>query len=306
MEPKTTPMGTPCSPCWSEAWIQNVVETEERLGRRVCGGRTPAGTPCTLPPNHENGRCKFHGGYNLTGARPGNRNAVVHGLYSRGLQRCGPHCPMWDSCGCAGPEVAELPGKERPECPYEKMQFQTALTDTMTRVPKVVGAEPDPHYAHVAHQTALLSVMVTRAAAALGQGPLVETIPEKGDTNGGSRSRPSGYLEAFLRLSNEHRRYLKLLEETQSLDIDDAEVVEHGRRAEHDTELTPEHVEALEESRTWAHSLGTKLLGELKARLPWEHTNQVRARMTRIERLAPEVLDGERERIEAALGERAG
>lgn len=306
MEQKTTPMGTPCSPCWGEVWIQNVVETEQRLGRRVCGARTPAGTPCTLEANHENGRCKFHGGYNLTGAQRGNRNAVVHGLYSRGVQRCGTHCPMWESCGCAGPEVAELPAKERPECPYEKAQYQSALTDAMTRAPKVVGAEPDPHYAHLAHQSALLSVMMTRAAAALGQVPLVETAREKGNENGGVRSRPSGYLEAFLRLSSEHRRYLKLLEETQSRNMDDAEMVEHGRRAEHDTEVAPEDVEALAETRGLANTLGEKLLGELKARVSWERVDYVRARIDRLKRLAPGVLEPELGGIEAVLAERMG
>jgi len=81
---------------------------EQELGRRICGARTMAGTPCTLEANHENGRCRFHGGFDLTGAPKDNRNAVLHGLYSRRLQVCGSHCPQWTTCPLSGEDVERL------------------------------------------------------------------------------------------------------------------------------------------------------------------------------------------------------
>lgn len=50
-----------------------------------CGAATRAGTPCKRSPLAGKRRCKLHGGAS-TGAgnpaRPGNRNALKHGLYS--------------------------------------------------------------------------------------------------------------------------------------------------------------------------------------------------------------------------------
>ncbi len=126
---EVTPFGTPCSKAWSPEWIQIVCETESKLGKRVCGARTLAGNPCMLSPNHENGRCRFHGGFDLTGAPKGNRNGVIHGLYSRRLRQCSAGCPQWGSCPCAGEEVREIPAPDRPQCPYERLEYNTALTD---------------------------------------------------------------------------------------------------------------------------------------------------------------------------------
>ena len=50
-----------------------------------CGAKTRAGTPCNRSPLAGKRRCRLHGGAS-TGAgrpaRPGNRNALKHGLYS--------------------------------------------------------------------------------------------------------------------------------------------------------------------------------------------------------------------------------
>ncbi len=97
----TTPRGTPRAKCWSDDWIATVDAKESLYGRRICGARLMSGTPCTLTSNHPSGRCRFHGGFDLTGAPEGNRNAVIHGLYSRRLMPCGPHCPVWQSCPLA-------------------------------------------------------------------------------------------------------------------------------------------------------------------------------------------------------------
>ena len=196
-----TSLGTPCSPAWDSDWIATVETREREVGHRICGARTLAGTPCALTSDHKKGRCKYHGGFDLTGAQPGNRNAVIHGLYARGLTRCGEKCPMWVSCPCASDDVAQLPPKERPICPYEKTQYDAAVTDALPRVPKTVCSQPHPLYRHVAHQFALLQVMMTRAGAALAlNGDNTPSTMGEQDANAQQRGRPKGncpHLAAF-------------------------------------------------------------------------------------------------------------
>ncbi len=111
---RATARGTPCARTWDEDWADAVEQRETELGRRICGARTIGGTPCTLPSDHASGRCRHHGGFPLTGARPDNRNGIVHGLYSRRLMVCGTHCPAWQSCPMGGGATFSL-GKEEVE-----------------------------------------------------------------------------------------------------------------------------------------------------------------------------------------------
>ena len=126
-EQRKTKLGTPCSPKWDEAWVAQVDYVERQLDHRICGAHSPAWTPCKLASTHANGRCRFHGGAAGIGAPKGNRNAMIHGLYSRRLQQCGDHCPLWQMCPMAGKDVAALPHKERPYCVYEEREYE-ALT----------------------------------------------------------------------------------------------------------------------------------------------------------------------------------
>ena len=48
-----------------------------------CGAWTRQGSPCRSPAVRERQRCRMHGGAIGSGARPGNRNALKHGRYSR-------------------------------------------------------------------------------------------------------------------------------------------------------------------------------------------------------------------------------
>ncbi len=107
MEPEqTTKRGTPLSPKWDQEWITQDELVENQLGRRICGAHSPAWTPCTLGSDHVNGRCRYHGGHSGIGAPLGNRNAMIHGLYSRRLQQCGSHCPLWQTCPLPSKDVA--------------------------------------------------------------------------------------------------------------------------------------------------------------------------------------------------------
>ncbi|GMV94362.1 MAG: hypothetical protein AMXMBFR82_41400 [Candidatus Hydrogenedentota bacterium] len=99
--PKHTTLGTPCARSWTNDWIATVDATESERNHRICGARLPDGTPCCNESGHPSGRCPFHGGFDLTGAPQGNRNHVIHGLYSRRLRPCTQTCPHWQTCPVA-------------------------------------------------------------------------------------------------------------------------------------------------------------------------------------------------------------
>ena len=48
-----------------------------------CGAKTRAGKPCRSPAVGGAQRCRMHGGAAQSGALPGNKNALTHGLYTR-------------------------------------------------------------------------------------------------------------------------------------------------------------------------------------------------------------------------------
>ena len=70
-DPKTTRKGTLCARSWDDVWVARVNESESSHGRRICGARTILGIPCSLGSTHASGRCRFHGGFDLTGAPAG-------------------------------------------------------------------------------------------------------------------------------------------------------------------------------------------------------------------------------------------
>ncbi len=209
-EPKTTRKGTPCAQSWDDAWVARVNESESSHGRRICGARTMAGTPCSLGSTHASGRCRFHGGFDLTGAPAGNRNAVMHGLYSRRLQICGTHCARWQSCPMAGADVLKLPPPQRPTCPYEQVEYNAVVTDGQARLNQL--PEPDPRLPHLLHLVALLQVMVSRAANALSVASFVDTTAVKSTNYEMESKKLSPALHAFEVLSREFRRYEALFE----------------------------------------------------------------------------------------------
>ncbi len=238
---RTTPMGTPWAATWDGAWGACVAEKEAELGRRVCGAKTLAGTPCSLSSDHRTGRCAFHGGTDAIGAPIGNSNARVHGLYARRLQRCGTHCPMWDHCPFASAEVLALDGPERPVCAYEAEEYDRVLAelseqpigqhphlDPLPSRGREVAEAGDSNAAHDSapaeggndfslvtfsfskekvthHNLALLQVMVSRAAAALSVASFTDTVTSESDRYRLASTKVHAALEAYLRLSREHR-----------------------------------------------------------------------------------------------------
>lgn len=242
MERRKTPLGTPCSPHWSADWIACVEAVEQELARRVCGGYGYDEEPCPIASTHPSGRCRFHGGAKRTGGQFDNGNARIHGLYARRVKRCGPECPLWDSCPTAGDDVAELPLRKRPACAYEREEYLELLNFYFRAVP--VGpddldhAEPDddsgeeghdpsdPPFEPIAldedirfvfpdlrnvsepyllHQIIVLQLMVSRAAATLAGSPLTDRVEVDYQNYQMKTLKPGAALEAFIRLAREYR-----------------------------------------------------------------------------------------------------
>ena len=199
-EQRHTPGGTPCADSWDADWVAQVTAVEEKLDRRICGARCLDGTPCPRTSDHDSGRCAHHGGHPLAGAPKGNVNARIHGLYAMRLQVCGPHCARWDSCPYAQEDLLELPAGQRPNCPFEQEEF-----DLLTHS-EDDDSKDSPEIVALRHTTALLQVMVGRAAAAMAVQPLTDQTRASTERYSMESTKPSAALDAFLRLAREHRR----------------------------------------------------------------------------------------------------
>lgn len=227
--------GTPFAGVWDDDWRAKIEAVESRLERRICGARTHAGEPCELAPNHENGRCRFHGGFPLTGGQKNNRNAIVHGLYSRRLRTCGAWCPEWNACPCAGTDLKEIPQAMRPTCPFEQTEYNTALSDALDRVSR--NPRRDGLDLHIAHNLALVQVMLNRAAVALRNAPLVDETAAPGGACLMKSSKPSAHLDAFTRIAREYRHFAALIKSSEPAEPELSEYCDTASRMSVDTGL---------------------------------------------------------------------
>ncbi len=244
----TTTRGTPCARSWTPDWITRVESREEELGRRICGARTVGHSPCPAPSAHHSGRCEHHGGFDLTGAPEGNRNAIVHNLYARRLMPCGSHCPSWQSCPLGGgardggKEMLSRAPVDRPTCPFEQAEYTAVVTDAMRRTQN--------HHAnawglHVAHQLALMTVLVGRAARALATHPFTQTVENYQGEHLVLSERPAASLIAYERLARELRRWTILLERCYEwISCDDDTSKHHAQRQTTDTSTDPDALAA--------------------------------------------------------------
>lgn len=283
--PRTTALGTPCSRRWDAPWIVAVDAAELKLERRICGARCTDGTPCTLASNHPNGRCRFHGGFDLTGAQPGNRNAVLHGLYSRQLQVCGQHCPRWKHCPLAGDDVHKLPGPKKPICAYEQAGYNASVTDFRHRLNR--GPVNDPFYKHLIHHLALLQVLMTRAASAMAVSPMTSVNTASSDSYFMSSTNVNAVSEAYLRFAREFRRYLELLPDFIAV-LDEDEAVAQQRRIDNDTNLTPEAQFRLHEPDEPKRQAADRYFNKACNNTERYHANALASILATIHRLHPE------------------
>ena len=211
--PRTT-SGTPCAKSWNDSWIAYVESVELALGRRICGARLVSGKPCEIESDHDSGRCRHHGGFALTGAPKGNRNAEIHALYSRRLRLCNQECPLWKQCPCASPAVAKLEPASRPTCPYEQAEYDAALEEALELAAQ--NSQPNPMAGHIAHNIAIIQVLLNRAALALRNAPLTVSTLSSNSVNPHTgayviETKPSAQLTAFVRIASEYRRFAALL-----------------------------------------------------------------------------------------------
>ncbi len=232
MPQRTTTLGTPAAPSWSAEWLARVEFEETSRGRRICGAVTMGPGPCLLGSDHPSGRCRYHGGVPTVGPPADNQNARIHGLYARRLQRCGPHCPLWNSCAYAGEDVSALDPKDRPICAYERDEYAalvkhyfnedvepaaqqfddeetcnddaseaTASRRTSWNSPPQSEC-PEPF---LLHQLVLLTIMQTRAAAVLSEMALTTTVEVDSPNYKMKSVKPAAALEAFIRIAREYR-----------------------------------------------------------------------------------------------------
>ena len=202
-------MGTPRARSWDAAWLETVNAAEARLGRRICGARMLDGAPCELGSTHSSGRCRFHGGFDLTGAPPGNRHAYIHGLYSRRIKTCGDHCPQWSTCPMVQPDIEAVPLSKRPICPYEEAQYNCALADALDL--SCCVDKMNPFAIHIAHNIAILQVMVGRATTEMRNAALVAETRAQSDKYTFNHEQVRPHITAISRIGGELRKYLTWL-----------------------------------------------------------------------------------------------
>ena len=223
MARRATALGTLAAPGWSRDWLARVDKDELALGRRICGAMSPNMTPCTLVSDHRSGRCRYHGGVPDVGPPNDNENARVHGLYSRRLQRCGTHCPLWESCAFSGEDVLALPVKQRPHCAYEREEYAALIRhyfkeeldppedgfddeddcrSSRRYSPSFKMECPEPF---LMHQLIMLTIMTTRAAAVLSHGALTDAVEVASANYNMKSAKPGAALEAFIRIMREYR-----------------------------------------------------------------------------------------------------
>ena len=208
--------GTPCR-------VPNRKEGTSERWLCCCGAHANDLEACELEASHENGRCRFHGGFLGTGAQKGNANARIHGLYSRRIQQCGTHCPHWTNCPFAGDDVEKVRNSIRPKCVYEEREL-TALRQLDTQaheqhVPlqerslKDLEEKPYPMRAQLIglrENLHMLQIMATRAAAALSTETLKTESIQQSDKYYSTHEKPSALLQAHQILTREHRLTLSL------------------------------------------------------------------------------------------------
>jgi len=229
---------------WTPDWIAAVEAKEESLERPICGARLMSGNPCTLVSTHPSGRCRYHGGFDLTGAPEGNRNAVLHNLYSRRLMPCGTHCPVWQSCPLGGgakdqgASIIKLDPADRPTCPYEQTEYNTAVSDALQSVP---DRRTLAYARHIVHQLALAQVMVTRSGLALREAEFTKVTVITGEKYHMTTPKVAPALAAYEKLERAWRRLLMHFDRTyvnySDRPIEDAA---YTRRSQSDTPLDPD------------------------------------------------------------------
>jgi hypothetical protein len=167
-------------------------------------------------------------------------------LYARRLMPCGSHCPNWSSCplggGSAdqGRELLKRREVDWPTCPFEQAEYSAVVTDALRRTQK---QHENAWGMHVAHQVALMTVLVGRAARALSTRPFVDKHESYHNEQLVLTERPGALFIAYDKLSRELRRWTILLERCYDVVSCDKESARNHRlRQRMDTAADPDAV----------------------------------------------------------------
>jgi hypothetical protein len=157
----------------------------------------------------------------------------------------------------------KLPLAERPLCPYETAEYNAAVTDIMKRTQ---ARAENAFGLHLAHQVALLTVMVSRAARALAIKPFTEKMEQSAENYYMALDKPSAGLVAFEKLSRELRRWIAMIEKDYPpVNTEAITAREHGLRQLFDTDPSPDAAAGLDETSAFARAEHTRRTEERMA-----------------------------------------
>jgi hypothetical protein len=167
-----------------------------------------------------------------------------------------------------GQQLMKLPLAERPLCPFEQAEYNATVTDVMKRT----QARSENSYGlHLAHQVALLTIMVSRAARALATKPFTEKVEQSAENYYMAVDKPSAGLIAFEKLSRELRRWIAMIDKDYPpYNTEAATKREHELRVQCDTDPDPDNgaaaldlsakiaeMEKAQRSAEWTNTLAT-------------------------------------------------
>ncbi|MCX5771155.1 MAG: hypothetical protein NTZ09_12925, partial [Candidatus Hydrogenedentes bacterium] len=102
-----------------------------------------------------------------------------------------------------------IPLSRRPICPYEQAQYNTALADALD-LSCAVG-RIHPFAIHIAHNIAILQVMLGRAATEMRNANLVSETRAQSDKYTFNHEQVRPHITAITRIGGELRKYLAFL-----------------------------------------------------------------------------------------------
>ena len=137
-------------------------------------------------------------------------------------------------------------------------------------------------------------VLLLRTASALAAHSPIDTTIITGEKYGMTTKKPSAFLQAFMRVSSEHRRYVQLYGITERQLPPDHVVQEQARRAERDTSLLPEDIAALDRTVSPIDSHASRLLNQAAEHASSGYRTIALAEFNRARFLAPPIAEATR------------
>jgi len=116
------------------------------------------------------------------------------------------------------PDLETIPLSKRPICPYEQNEYNTALADALD-LSCTVG-RIHPFAIHIAHNIAILQVMLGRATTEMRNTTLVAETHAQSDKYTFNHEQVRPHITAMTRIGSELRKYIALLSQSAPRDAD--------------------------------------------------------------------------------------